>query len=278
MKIFIAIGVAVCVGLLASWLQRKKTFLSRPSSDFITNALKNAVGRLRHRRLWGIQRYESWMKPFFDELPLPAYLDLDVFFVLQGFSGILLWILITCAFPSMMEEGLVVCLCAGAFLPTLWLSHQRREFHTALLKALPDCLERLALVLEAGLDLGAALRLYLAKGPNGPLKNILQAAYKDIQLGRSRIEAFEALGQRTSFAPLGELSRSIVQALALGTSLAPLLREQSGVLRLKRMQLAEEKAAQAPIKILFPLFVFIFPSVFIVLLGPIVILFMRGGF
>ena len=97
-------------------------------------------------------------------------------------------------------------------------------------------------------------------------------------MGRSRCDAFSNLAGKTTYYPLRDVCRGIVQALTLGTSLAPLMREQAGALRIKRMQVAEKKAAEAPLKILFPLFVFIFPTIFMVLLGPMAILFMRGGF
>ena len=97
-------------------------------------------------------------------------------------------------------------------------------------------------------------------------------------MGCSRKEAYALLAQRTTFRPLRDLSRGIVQALLLGTSFAPFLRQQAAALRLKRLHLAEKKAAEAPLKILFPLFVFIFPTIFLVLLAPIALSLSRGGF
>lgn len=268
MKWFIAVLSGVSVGCFAKGLAHWVTQVQKPSADFATVA----------KKVPGLSRYIVHLTPILHETPLPSPMDLSLFLALQGLCGLLVWGVALAAFTSASLWMALPLLGAGATLPYWWLQSRRNQWHIALLKALPECLELLALVMEAGLDLGAGLQHYLQKGPRGPLRDLLASVQKETQMGRSRLEALSRLAQKTSFAPLREVSRGLVQALSLGTSLAPLLREQAASLRAKRMQMAEKKAAEAPLKILFPLLVFIFPTVFIVLFGPVVILFMRGGF
>ena len=181
-------------------------------------------------------------------------------------------------FPIGAWFAVPVAAAIGGCVPYFWLLQQRSRFHVTLLKAMPEWLELMALVMEAGLDLSAGIQQYLQKGAPGPLHHLLSGLHKETQMGRSRAEALAALAQKTSYPPLRDVCRSIVQALSLGSSLAPLLREQGAALRTKRMQVAEKKAAEAPLKVLLPLFIFIVPTVFIVLFGPMAMLFFKGGF
>lgn len=151
---------------------------------------------------------------------------------------------------------------------------QRNAFRKRLPKiaaALPNAIDLIALVMQAGLDFQVALMHYVERGPAGPLREELERVTKDIQLGQSRVQALHELCGRVPEPSLKETVRSLIQGIELGTSLAPVLRLQAQTLRRHRAALAEKQAALAPLKLLFPLFVFIFPTVFIVLLGPILL-------
>jgi tight adherence protein C len=142
---------------------------------------------------------------------------------------------------------------------------------------LAEAIDLLALVMQAGLDFQVAMDYYLKHGTRGPLWDELALVQKEISLGASRVQALRHLIQRTPSEALKETARTLVQGIELGSSLAPLLRQQAQALRLKRAYAAEKQAAKAPLKLLFPLFVFIFPTIFAVLFGPMIITFMAKG-
>jgi tight adherence protein C len=100
----------------------------------------------------------------------------------------------------------------------------------------------------------------------------------EIELGKSRIEAFQAMSERLQYPSLNIVINSMITAIKTGGSIAPTLRALSDQFRTERFQLAEKLAAQAPTKLMFPLVIFIFPTIFIILFGPILLTFMQGGF
>jgi tight adherence protein C len=277
-KLLISLLAAACSGCLVYGLAAAARSVPLPKGDFATQALRRFTGSLIARELPAVSRYLRHLQPILQDVPLPPTLDVPMFIALHAAAGVPLWIVIAYAFPGFALWMFPVCVLAGLFLPYAWLKSRQAKFHIALLKALPEWLDLQVIVMEAGLYLNAGIQHYLQKGTASPLQPLLATLQNEIKMGRSRGEAFSGLAERSSFGPLKDVARSIVQALTLGTSLAPLLREQAAALRVRRMQIAEKKAAEAPLKMLFPLFVFIFPTIFIVLLGPMAIMFMRGGF
>jgi tight adherence protein C len=156
-----------------------------------------------------------------------------------------------------------------------WNANRKRL--PAIRAALPEAIDLLALVMQAGLDFQVALHHYVQRGPPGPLRDELRRVQKEIQLGASRAEALKHLMERVPEAALKETARTLIQGLELGSSLTPLLRLQAQTLRRQRAFQAERKAARAPLKLLFPLLVFIFPTIFIVLFGPLALSLFSGG-
>jgi tight adherence protein C len=142
---------------------------------------------------------------------------------------------------------------------------QRRQ----MARDLPEAIELISLMMQAGLDFQVALQRYVLDGPDGTLKSQLQITVRAIQLGTPRVEALRQLALRCDEPGLLECVKNLIQGLELGASLTPLLRGQAAALRRRRAYEAEKKAATTPLKLLFPLFVFIFPTIFLVLLGPI---------
>jgi tight adherence protein C len=251
----------------------------RPAPDAATRLLRGWVERyLLAREYPWIQTYLRHLEPMRVEVPLPPGMDLPLFLTVHLLCGVALWGIVAFALGSWNPLWAAVSMPVGMCIPYIWLVSRRKRMHTQLLRALPEALDLMALVMEAGLDLTAGIQHYAEKGSEGPLRSHFAVVLKDTQMGRSRLEALTAMARRTRFAPLREVTRGLVQGLSLGTSLVPFMREEASSLRVKRMQIAEKKAAEAPLKVLFPLLLFIFPTVFIVLFGPIMILFMQGGF
>jgi len=143
--------------------------------------------------------------------------------------------------------------------------------------ALPEALDLLILVMQAGLDFQVALAHYLERAPQGPLREELAVVQSEIRTGASRIDALRHLAARVPDRDLRETARAIIQGIELGTSLTPILRAQAKALRKRRAFEAEKRAAVAPLKLMFPLFVFIFPTLFVILFGPVVLTVMKVG-
>lgn len=165
--------------------------------------------------------------------------------------------------------GLVVGL-VGAAAPWIVLSGRATRRREEIARALPDMLDLLTVSIEAGLALEGALARVSQRGAN-PLHAELRRTLSEIGLGRRRREALVALSERTGAPAVRSLVNALNQAERTGMRLGPLLRAQSDELRQRRRQRAEEAAMKAPLKMLFPLVLFIFPAVFTVVIGPAVI-------
>ncbi|RXJ01909.1 type II secretion system F family protein [Anaerobacillus alkaliphilus] len=162
--------------------------------------------------------------------------------------------------------GLVVSLV----LPNYYLKQKAKARGKQALKELPDTLDLLTVSLEAGLGFDAALSKIVAK-KDGVLSDELTRCLEEMRLGRTRREALTGVKERIVVQEISVLINSILQAEKLGIGMVQVLRVQSQDVRDRRKQRAEEEAMKAPIKMLFPLVLFIFPSLFIVLLGPAMI-------
>ena len=161
----------------------------------------------------------------------------------------------------------VVLGAAFFFLPDLLLYNAalRRQDETA--KGLAEALDMLTVCVEAGQGFDAAL-LQVARNIEGPISGEFARVISEIQIGKSRGEAFAAMGDRVTLPDVKNFVSSIVQADRLGIPIAAVLREQTSAMRLSRKQRAEEKAQKITVKILFPLLLCIFPAIFVVIIGP----------
>jgi tight adherence protein C len=142
--------------------------------------------------------------------------------------------------------------------------------------ALPEAIDLWVLVMQAGLDFQVALSHYIDRGPDGPLKDELAVLQAEIRTGTSRVEALRHLRERIPLLDLRETIQTLIQGIQLGSSLTPILKTQARALRHRRAAQAEKRAAVAPLKLMFPLFVFIFPTIFVILLAPVVLNMMQG--
>jgi tight adherence protein C len=166
-----------------------------------------------------------------------------------------------------------VGLAAAQFVPSYYINSKINARYKMALRELPDFLDLLTVSLEAGLGFDLALNKVISKR-NGILSSEFHISLEEMRLGKTRREALTGVKERLGFDELKSLINSLLQAEKLGISMVQIFRIKSQEEREKRRQRAEEEAMKAPIKILFPLILFIFPSLFIVILGPIVIQFM----
>ena len=158
----------------------------------------------------------------------------------------------------------------GALMGKFYLSSLIGSRQAAIQKELPDVLDLLTVSVDAGLGFDSALMRVVDKS-SGELSNELRKTLQEIQMGKTRREALRDLGERTGVEDLLTFVGSMIQADQLGVSISKVIRTQADQMRLKRRQRIEEKAMKAPIKMLIPLVLFIFPSIFIVLLGPAIL-------
>jgi tight adherence protein C len=135
---------------------------------------------------------------------------------------------------------------------------------------LPDALDLLAVSVEAGLGFDASLAK-INEHMEGPLAEEFGLTLSEMRIGEGRQEALKRLAERVDAQELSAFTRAIIQADQLGTSLGRILRVQAADARLRRQAAAEEKAMKAPIKMLFPTVLFIFPAMFLVILGPAIL-------
>ena len=155
----------------------------------------------------------------------------------------------------------------GFFLPDLLLYNLGVKRQEELRLGLADALDMLTVCVEAGQGFDAAL-LQVARSVDGPLAGEFARVLSEIQIGKSRGQAFSSLADRTTVPEARNFISALVQADRLGLPIGNVLREQSHQMRLVRRQRAEEKAQKVPVKILFPMLLFIFPALFIVIIGP----------
>lgn len=165
-------------------------------------------------------------------------------------------------------------LLAGLLLPNMWLGQRVGQRQHLIIKSLPDAFDLITTCVEAGLGLDAALAR-VAEKVEGPFADELRRMLRDVSLGKMRREALRELGVRTGVPDLVSFVNAVIQAEQMGSSVGQVLRVQADQLRVRRRQRAEEQAYKAPVKMIFPLVLCIFPTLFIVILGPAVITIMR---
>lgn len=175
-----------------------------------------------------------------------------------------------------MQIGIMGALALiGFYMPFQIVNSRVKQRQTAIIKKLPDAFDLITTCVEAGLGLDAALAR-VAEKVEGPFADELSRSLRDIALGKSRKDALKELGARTGVPDLIQFTNAVVQAETMGSSIGTVLRVQSDQLRVRRRQRAEEAAYKAPVKMLFPLVLCIFPTLFIVILGPAIITIMQG--
>jgi len=169
----------------------------------------------------------------------------------------------------------IVGAAVGYMAPEFWLGGKAKKRSLEMVLQLPDALDLLTISVEAGLGFDAALSKVVEK-MEGPLVNEFRQALAEIRMGRSRRDALRDVVLRADSQPISNFIGAIVQAEQLGVPIAKVLQIQSQQLRVERRQRAEEMAAKAPVKMLFPMVGCIFPTIFIVILGPAVVTIMSG--
>lgn len=174
-------------------------------------------------------------------------------------------------------NGLLLGLLFGYFYPDIWLSDVRGRRAKAVQRTLPSYLDFITMAVEAGLNMTGAISQAMDKGPPGPLKHEFYMVVRDLRSGLPRADALRRMESRLQMVEISSFVGTVIQAEKMGASLGAALRGQAEQRRVERFQRAEKLAMEAPVKLIGPLMMFIFPVTFIVLGFPIVMKFLNSG-
>lgn len=198
----------------------------------------------------------------------PAFFLMLRFVFAVLFGGILFLILARTGGNWLQGLGIsLLFLLIGFAFPSLWLSGRIKARQKAVFRAMPDALDLLTISVEAGLGFDAAMSKVHEKWIN-ELALEFGRVIQEIRLGKLRRDALRDMSDRLGVAEMSSFVAAVIQSEQLGVSMAKVLRIQSDQMRVRRRQMAEEEAHKAPIKMVFPIALLIFPSIMIILLGP----------
>lgn len=190
--------------------------------------------------------------------------------VLAGLGGAAFFYLLSdSGFLALLALGI------GVAYPALWLKEKALVRERKVLLELPNALEVLSLCSEAGLSLEQGMDQYLRNAAGGPMSSEIRDILEQTQAGSSRKKAMEAAAKRLSLTDFSLFASSVVHSEKFGTGVAPTLRQLARTLRDKQSQRAEKAIQEMPVKLLFPLVLFIMPVTFLIIFGPLLLQFMK---
>jgi tight adherence protein C len=281
-----AVAGAVAVGSLGLYEAYLRKLMEEVESEkaqkeaaFLISLRKVLLRHLGAVNLrWGPPKYLESIRLRLIRAGNPAELLPEEFVGLQEFSAVafMLFGFLLVATIAGSWAWPLAGLLFGAGYPWIWLTDQVKKRHLAITRALPYDLDLLTLSVEAGLDFAAAIGRVVEKGKQGPLAEELGLTLRHLKMGKTREESLRMLSDRVGLSPLTSFCNALIQADRMGTSLGKVLRIQSAQLRIERTTRAEKLANEAPVKMLLPLIACIFPTVFMILFGPIVFQFISG--
>lgn len=211
---------------------------------------------------------------------LDYMLTAEQFVGLQATAAVLSFATAVGSTVVLMELNLLISLAAavgGGIYPLVWLRDVRARRVSIVQKSLPVFVDYIRMAVEAGLNLSGGITQAVNNGPKGPLRQEFARVLRDVRSGLPRADALQAMADRLNLDGVYSLTGSIIQAERIGASLSHILRLAAEQRRIERFQRAEKLAMEAPVKLIGPLALFIFPATFIVLGFPIVMKFIGQG-
>jgi tight adherence protein C len=266
---------------LAEFIQRgdvaslEEIELSQPFSERVLVPLINRIGEFsaRFTPQKAIQDTDRKMELAGNPWPIDAATFLAIRFILGVLmGGLALWLFLGSTTWTTTDKVMLIggATVAGFYLPHIMLTTKITRRQKEIRNAMPDALDLLTICVEAGLGFDAAMSKVAEKWET-ELSVAFARVIREIQLGKVRREALKDMSDRLGIPELTSFVAAIIQSEQLGVSLAKVLRIQSDQMRLKRRQRAEEEAHKAPIKMIIPLALLVFPSIMIIILTPAVI-------
>jgi len=201
----------------------------------------------------------------------------EFIFIKEILAGSFLFI----TFPSIKPDQIFFWLCmgftTGYLLPEFWVKGKIKRIKAVIVKELPDAIDLLGLCVNAGLDFMLSLKWVVEKSPPSVMVEELNTVLQEINVGKTRRDAIKDLAAKYELPDLSTFARTLIQADKMGTSVTEALNILSEDMRLARYRRGEQLALKAPMKMLVPLLVFIFPVVGILVAGPILLDFMENN-
>jgi tight adherence protein C len=204
----------------------------------------------------------------------------EEFVALRLFSAIVFFLVGFFFITLLVQRDILLCTLMpiiGFYYPSIWVRSLRQRQIDETLRTLPAYLDFITMALQAGLNFSAAIDLARSKGPVSPLRHEFGIVLRDIRSGIPRVKAFRRMADRLDMQEINSFVSAIIQAEKMGSSMSKVLKIQAEQRRNERFQRAEKKAMEAPVKLLLPLVLFIFPTTFLVLAFPIAMKFMAEG-
>lgn len=245
--------------------------LNRPFSERVLTPLLNFTSKMLNRLTPAASRLK--LQHTLQQAGNPGNLKpheyQSVYMLIIVASAFVVMSLTGLARKSLLDQlqMLVIVVVAVIVLNNFFLKSRIRIRKTNMLKELPDVLDLLTVSVEAGLGFDGAV-VHVIDKSKGTLAEEFKITLRELQMGKTRREALKDLGERTNVDDILTFVGAMIQADQLGVPVSKILRAQAEQVRIKRRQRVEEKAMKAPVKMLLPLVFFIFPTVFIVLMGP----------
>jgi tight adherence protein C len=197
--------------------------------------------------------------------------------ILSTVAGFLMGWSVVRMLESQSINMILFGLLLGYFYPVIWLGDVRGRRAKAVQRTLPAYLDFITMAVEAGLNMTGAISQAMEKGPLGPLKHEFYMVVRDLRSGLPRADALRRMENRLQMSEITSFVGTVIQAEKMGASLGAALRVQAEQRRTERFQRAEKLAMEAPVKLIGPLMMFIFPVTFIVIGFPIVMKFLNSG-
>lgn len=256
-------------GRLRDLVDRRRRQAKRERLADLVEAMGRRMGQMKNERRMRARLLQAGYRR---SSSLYIYLGTRIILAVVFFTFVLITWPLAGVSGVHMALGPMMAAAAGWLLPQLVLSRRVRKRQKAIQKALPDMLDLLVISVEAGLGLNQALVRVSEEmeSLSSDISEELQIVNLEIRAGKPREEALRNMGDRTNVADVRQLIAMLIQTDRFGTSIAQALRVQADSLRTARRQRAEEEAAKTTIKMIFPLVLFIFPAMFVVILGPAV--------
>jgi tight adherence protein C len=286
--LFVVVSVSVTIGALAVYVGNGVVRAQKQSGNRLANLQtrddilqKDFSERAVAPMMQGVGRFASrftptgWVSKAQHKLVLAGWaerMDGNTWAAIRIISIVVTIVLAFVLVPLISSPMLRIVMLGllvvvGVFGPEAWLSRAIDDRRKQMERALPDIIDLLVISVEAGLGFEAAMARVVQNVP-GELSNEFQRTLQETRVGVSRHEALRNMSERTDVDDLNSFILALIQADAFGVSIARMLRVQADEMRVRRRQRIQEKAFAAPVKMIFPMLLCIFPSIFIVILGP----------
>lgn len=241
------------------------------SLKFLAPFYKAMVPRIQQLKM---PNYRQKQKRLFIVAGVDDQFDPDEFVGLKvvsaGLTPLFIFLFLSQMGKSLDVPSALLAAMVGFFIPDYLIYEIKKKRQKSILRELPSMMDLLTLSVEAGMDFMAAISRVISFMKPGPLRDELNSVLKEIQLGTTRADALRNMADRVEVKELSSFASILIQADEMGSSIGPVLRAQSDLLRASRFQRAEREGAKATQKLLIPLVVCILPAVFIVILGPVI--------